>query len=146
MSKSGFRRIDVDQYDEEKFKDDQIVQDESGPDEQEVNGFLMSGNSLKALKSCLQNPLYRSKDAAMKSKAVLLAVRVLTSFKSSEISGAVESLDIQELDVLMKYIYKGFSLGLDGQQCGSLLSWHEKVTAKGGMGCIIRVLADRKRL
>ena len=146
MSKGGFRRIDVDQYDEEKFKDDQVEQDERGPDEQEVSQHLMSGNNVQALKVCLQNAPYRSKDQSVKEKSTLLAVRVLSSMKTSEIAGAIQSLSVEDLDTLMKYIYKGFSLGLDGQQCGCLLSWHEKVAAKGGMGCIIRVLSDRKRL
>ena len=146
MSKSTFRRIDVDQYDDEKFKDDLIEQDEKGPDEQEVNQHLMSGNNTQALKASLQTPPYQSKDSSIKESATQLVVRVISSMKTSEIAGALQSLNIEELDTLMKYIYKGFSLGLDGQQCGSLLSWHEKIVAKGGMGTIIRVLADRKRL
>lgn len=146
MSKGGFRRIDVDQYDDEKFNDDQVEQDERGPDEQEVSGYLMSGNNTQALKACLQSPPYQSKGSSVKESATHLVVRVLSSIKTSEIAGALQSLNIEELDVLMKYVYKGFALGLDGQQCGCLLSWHEKILAKGGMGTIIRVLADRKRL
>ena len=145
MSKGGFRRIDVDQYDEEKFNDDQLEQDASGPDEQQVNQFLLGGNNLDALKAALQNAPYRSKGNAA-VKATNLVVRVLSSVKSNEIPKTLDSLDIEESDTLMKYIYKGFSVGLDGQQCASLLAWHEKVVSKRGMGCIIRVLADRKRL
>ena len=59
--------------------------------------------------------------------ATMLAVRVLSSMKTSEITGAIQPLDIEEIDTLMKYIYKGFSMGLDGQQCACLLAWHEKV-------------------
>ncbi|CAK8674700.1 unnamed protein product [Clavelina lepadiformis] len=134
------------QYDEEKFKDDQIEQDGGGPDEQEVSQLLLSGKNSPALKASLQNPPYRSKDASVKDSSTLLVIRVLSSIKSNEISNALNTLSADELDALMKYIYKGFSMGLDGQQCGYLLTWHEKVAAKGGMGCIIRVLSDRKRL
>lgn len=48
MSKSvstgpkGFRRIDVDQYDEEKFNEDQLDLGDCGPDNQEVEQFLLS--------------------------------------------------------------------------------------------------------
>ena len=145
MSKGGFRRIDVDQYDEENFKDDQVEQNLAGPDEQQVSQFLLGGNNIEALKAALQSPPYRSKDASA-AKATNLVVRVLSSVKASDIPKALDSLSIEDLDTLLKYVYKGFSLGLDGQQCASLLSWHEKIVAKGGMGSIIRVLSDRKRL
>ena len=145
MSKGGFRRIDVDQYDEENFKEDQTEQNLAGPDEQQVSQFLLGGNNIEALKAALQNPPYRSKDASA-AKATNLVVRVLSSMKTSDIQNALQSLNVEDLDVLLKYVYKGFSLGLDGQQCACLLSWHEKIVAKGGMGSVIRVLTDRKRL
>jgi len=147
MSKNiAFRRIDVDQYDEEKFKEDQTDHADGGPDEQEVSNLLVSGNATQALKVCLQNPPVRTKNDGIKEKSAVLVVKVLSSIKTSEIPAALETLDMEDVDVLMKYIYKGFGLGLDGQQCGYLLTWHEKVLKKGGMGCIVRVLSDRKRL
>jgi actin related protein 2/3 complex subunit 5 len=63
----------------------------------------------------------------LQDKAVNLAIRVLTSFKTSEIDGAVKSLDSKLLDVLMKYIYRGFEFPTEGSSA-SLLTWHEKVT------------------
>lgn len=56
-----------------------------------------------------------------------LAIRVMTAFKSSEIDGAVKSLSSDLIDVLMKYIYRGFEFPSDGSSA-SLLTWHEKVT------------------
>nr|CAB3228129.1 SAGA-associated factor 29 homolog [Phallusia mammillata] len=142
----GFRRIDVDQYDEEKFNEDQVDQNDSGPDNQEVNQLLLGGNNAQALRTCLASLPVRTKDIATKENATLLTIRVLSSIKAGDVASTIQSLNIEELDAIMKYIYKGFSMNLDGQQCACLLTWHEKVTAKGGMGCIIRVLADRKRL
>ena len=55
-----------------------------------------------------------------------MAVRVLTSFKTMEIPAAVKSLDKKEVDVLMKYIYKGFEMPFDNSSA-ILLNWHEKV-------------------
>jgi len=49
MSKTGFRRIDVDQYDEEKFKDDQLDQADTGPDEDSVNQLLLGYPFMKAI-------------------------------------------------------------------------------------------------
>ena len=88
----------------------------------------------------------QTKDDAQKEKAAHLVVKVLSSIKSSEVQSAVKQLEVEEVDVLMKYIYKGFSMGLDGQQCGTLLQWHGKALQEGGKGCIVRVLSDRKRL
>lgn len=45
----------------------------------------------------------------------------------------------------MKYIYRGFEQPSDGSS-GHLLTWHEKVFAKGGVGSIVRVLTDKKRV
>ena len=150
MSKSstsrGFRKVDVDQYDEDNFKDELDETHESGPDEQEVTGYLMQGKNSNAFKAALLNPPVNTKNTAAKDAAAQLVLRVLTSMKSSEIQSAVDSCDTDTLDVLMKYIYKNFSLGIDGQNCASLLTWHEKVVAKAGVGCIVRVLTDRKRL
>lgn len=48
------------------------------------------------------------------------------------------------IDVLMKYIYRGFEIPSEGSS-GHLLQWHEKVFARGGIGCINRVLSDTHR-
>jgi len=53
-------------------------------------------------------------------------MRVLLSFKSSDIEGAVRTLDQNRLDTLMKYIYRGFEFPSEGSSA-QLLTWHEKV-------------------
>ena len=53
-------------------------------------------------------------------------LKVLTSFKSSEIEAAVKSLDRNGVDLLMKYIYRGFEKPSDNSSA-VLLQWHEKV-------------------
>lgn len=95
-------------------------------------------------------------------------VRVLSSFKSSDIEKAVSSLDRAGVDLLMKYIYRGFERPSDNSSA-VLLQWHEKVPtlphlsapavpipsafylrlsfqalAVGGVGSIIRVMTARK--
>lgn len=53
-------------------------------------------------------------------------MRVLKSFpNSTEIDNAVKSLDQNSVDVLMKYIYKGFER--EPRDSSQLLTWHEKV-------------------
>ena len=53
-------------------------------------------------------------------------MRVLLSFKSSDIDAAVRTLDQNRLDTLMKYIYRGFEFPSEGSSA-QLLTWHEKV-------------------
>lgn len=55
-----------------------------------------------------------------------MVLRVLTSFKSSDIEPAVKSLDKNGVDLLMKYIYRGFEKPSDNSSA-ILLQWHEKV-------------------
>ena len=59
--------------------------------------------------------------------------------------GILSSLDRSLLDVLMKYIYRGFEKPSE-KSSNVLLLWHEKVYNIGGVGCIVRVLTDRKRV
>lgn len=76
--------------------------------------------------------------------ALNLTLRVLLAIKTSQIEEAVNALDRDLVDVLMKYIYRGFETPSEGSSC-HLLVWHEKAYALGGVGSIMRVLSDTKR-
>lgn len=81
----------------------------------------------------------------MQDNALNTTLRVLLSIKSSQMDQAVDALEQNDLlDVLMKYIYRGFEIPSEGSS-GHLLQWHEKAFAKGGVGCIVRVLSDTNR-
>lgn len=55
-------------------------------------------------------------------------VTILNSTKSSEIPNIVKSLNPDQQDTLMKYLYKGMGMPGWGDVSGSvLLGWHEKV-------------------
>ncbi|XP_071947409.1 actin-related protein 2/3 complex subunit 5-C-like [Antedon mediterranea] len=168
---SMFRKVDVDEFDENKFQDDQVEgQDSSGPDESEIQrllnkyplfcmhkklGLVIFSNalsrpicfntkqSIEALQAVLKNPPLNTKNQAVKDKTFSLVVRVLSSFKTSDIDSGINALDDDSKDVLMKYIYRGFAEPSENT-CGILLSWHEKVVAVGELGIIIRCLTDRK--
>ncbi|KAK2506821.1 hypothetical protein MC885_021218 [Smutsia gigantea] len=81
--------------------------------------------------------------SALSERAQGVVLKVLTNFKSSEIEQAVQSLDRNGIDLLMKYIYKGFEKPTENSSA-VLLQWHEKALAVGGLGSIIRVLTARK--
>lgn len=148
-SSSAFRKIDIDQYNEDNYKEDEAPDAQSnaqaGPDEQEVNHLLNQGKNVDALKIVLRAAPIGSKCQSVKDATSALVMRVLLAVKASEIEKAVGSLDRDSVDVLMKYIYRGFESPSEGSS-GHLLAWHEKAYAAGGVGSIVRVMTDRKRV
>uniref|UniRef100_A0A8C5SRM0 Actin-related protein 2/3 complex subunit 5 n=1 Tax=Laticauda laticaudata TaxID=8630 RepID=A0A8C5SRM0_LATLA len=102
-----------------------------------------TGDLLRAFHAALQNSPVNTKNPVAKEQAQEVVLKVLTSFKSSEIEQAVNSLDSSGIDLLMKYIYKGFEKPTENSSA-ILLQWHEKALAIGGLGSIVRVLTARK--
>ncbi|KAF4519297.1 hypothetical protein B566_EDAN005235 [Ephemera danica] len=166
-SSSAFRKIDVDQYNEDNYKEDDQGELQSppiGPDEAEVNTMLsqypfhiltlcfsfFSLYNIKyrklvdALKTVLRNAPLGSKNQQLKDAALALTMRVLLTVKTSQVEEVVSALEPELVDVLMKYVYKGFEMPSEGSS-GQLLVWHEKAFAAGGLGSIMRVLTDSKR-
>ncbi|XP_064238306.1 actin-related protein 2/3 complex subunit 5-like protein, partial [Aotus nancymaae] len=138
---SRFCRVDIDEFDENKFVDEQeeevaAAAAEPGPDPSEVDGILRQGDMLRAFHAGLRNSPVNAKDQAVKERAQGVVLKVLTNFKSSEIEQAVQSLDRNGVDLLMKYIYKGFEKPTENSS-SVLLQWHEKALAVGGLGSII---------
>ena len=72
-------------------------------------------------------------------------MRVLLSIKQNQVDAIVKELDSDQRDILMRYIYRGFEIPSEGSS-GHLLIWHEKVFEISGVGSIVRVLTDRKRV
>lgn len=143
VSSARFRKVDVDEYDENKFVDEEDGGDgQAGPDEGEVDSCLPQGNMTAALKSP-PPPTINTKSQAVKDCAGSYVLKVLISFKANDIEKAVQSLDKNGVDLLMKYIYKGFESPSDNSSA-VLLQWHEKALAEGGVGSIVRVLTARK--
>ncbi|CAB1332435.1 unnamed protein product, partial [Coregonus sp. 'balchen'] len=92
---SRFRKLDIDEFDENKFVDDHDeAGDNQGPDGAEIDNLIRQ----YPLRSC----------RCPHERALVIVLRVLTSFKSSDIEPAVKSLDRSGVDLLMKYIYRGF--------------------------------------
>jgi actin related protein 2/3 complex subunit 5 len=98
---------------------------------------------VEALKVCLEDPPVGTKDKALKERNFNVVLDVLTRFRAADVEKAVKGLSTEQIDVLMKYIYRGFANPTENS-CGILLSWHDKAVAAGGLGAIVRVLTDRK--
>uniref|UniRef100_A0A336KR97 Actin-related protein 2/3 complex subunit 5 n=1 Tax=Culicoides sonorensis TaxID=179676 RepID=A0A336KR97_CULSO len=141
---SAFRKIDVDAYNEDNFKEEEQIDQKLGPDENEVTNMLNQGKNVEALKFVLQNAPLGCKNQQIKDQALNLTLRVLLTIKSTQMDAAINQLETDLLDVLMKYIYRGFEIPSEGSS-GHLLQWHEKVFAKTGYGSITRVLCDSSR-
>lgn len=141
---SAFRKIDVDQYNEDNFKDDEQENQQGGIDENEINTLLNQSKHNEALKFCLENAPLFSKNQQLKDQALHVTLRVLLAIKPSQIESALDSLNPELIDTLMKYVYRGFEFPSDGSS-GHLLQWHEKVFVRAGVGSIVRVLADTAR-
>uniref|UniRef100_A0A7N4UXR8 Actin-related protein 2/3 complex subunit 5 n=1 Tax=Sarcophilus harrisii TaxID=9305 RepID=A0A7N4UXR8_SARHA len=134
---SRFRKVDIDEFDENKFVDEQeeaaaAAAAEPGPDSDpdpgEVDSLLRQGDMLRAFHAALRNSPVNAKNQAVKERAQGVVLKVLTNFKSSEIEQAVQSLDRNGIDLLMKYIYKGFEKPTENSSA-VLLQWHEKLTS-----------------
>ncbi|CAK1603200.1 unnamed protein product [Parnassius mnemosyne] len=145
-SSSAFRKIDIDQYNEDNFKEDEAESSgPTGPDEGEICALLNQGRSIEALKLVLNNAPIGSTNQQVKDNALAVTLKVLLAIKSAQIEEAVGNLSRDDIDILMKYIYRGFEYPSEGSS-GHLLLWHEKAYNVGGSGCIVRVLSDRLRV
>nr|SVE90241.1 EOG090X0HLA [Daphnia sinensis]SVE92120.1 EOG090X0HLA [Daphnia sinensis] len=110
-----------------------------------IDQSIWGTDNIEALKTVLRNAPISSRNQMVKDAALNVVMQVLLSMKSSQIEEAVNALDRDHLDILMKYIYRGFETPSEGSS-GQLLAWHEKVHAVAGVGCIVRVLTDKKRV
>ncbi len=77
--------------------------------------------------------------------------KVLSQLSESDIPNAINALDNETSDILMKYLYR-----LMGQQrektekekfnYALVLKFHAQLVEKAGVGSIVRVLTDRKQV
>ncbi|KAK9301091.1 hypothetical protein QLX08_006429 [Tetragonisca angustula] len=145
-SASTFRKIDVDQYSDNNFREEDAdggIGGPTGPDENEIL-TLLSQYPFQALISVLRSAPLGCKNQQVKDNARNLTLKVLLSIKSTQIDDCLGQLDRDLLDVLMKYIYRGFEIPTEGSS-SHLLTWHEKVYNISGVGSIVRAFADSKR-
>ena len=190
MANINYRTVNVDAYDPESSVNFDIASvlpsslpasstsAESAQIAQQVRQLLRAGDSVGALQSALETaPL--AGDEQAKQVHLSTVLEVLQGIRQSEASRILNDMLKQPggsalADTLMKYIYKGMSVGAGGsgkgmspQGTGSgggfsqvqarnfgeggggqtmsvLLSWHEKLVEIVGVGGIVRVMSDRR--
>jgi len=150
---NAFRKIDVDAFNEDNFRDEDTAG--TGPQpgqggavasEAQIGTWIQEGKTVEALQALLSQAPISNKNQQEKDAALALVMRVLLSIKSANaVDSAVKKLDPDQRDVLMKYIYRGFENPSEGSSA-HLLLWHEKVFEEAGVGSIVRVLTDRKKV
>ena len=147
-----FRTLDVDNYCEDIYKDDQDAADTPGPVSEVgdiadtlVESLLSEGKAAEALSHVLASTGLGIKNKETREANLGVAMRVMMAIKTSQIEGAVAELDNENRDILMKIIYRGFENPSEGSS-GQLLVWHEKVFAVSGVGSIVRVMTDKKTI
>ncbi|CBQ71129.1 related to subunit of the Arp2/3 complex [Sporisorium reilianum SRZ2] len=154
----NFRKIDIDQYDEDAITNEELVEpfpksaDQALADAKaksaEVRTLIGRGDTAGALTLVLSDYPYGPNVEDAKHLTLQSLLEIVNSTKSSDIANAVKAISIDQRDALMKYLYKGLELGGEGEgiNCAVLLGWHERLTEVAGTGCIVRVMADRRRV
>ncbi|GJE93006.1 arp2/3 complex subunit [Phanerochaete sordida] len=151
----NFRKIDIDQYDEDVLLDSELyeadprdpaqVLDDTKQKATAVRSSLSKGDIVGALTLVLADAPYGPNVEEAKNLNLQTLVTILNSTKATEIPGVVRGLSQDTQDTLMKYLYKGMGLPGWGDVSGSvLLGWHEKLTEVAGTGCIVRAMTDRR--
>eukprot|EP00164_Ancoracysta_twista_P001283 GFYU01001682.1.p1 GENE.GFYU01001682.1~~GFYU01001682.1.p1 ORF type:complete len:143 (+),score=40.52 GFYU01001682.1:33-461(+) len=111
--------------------------------DKEVTNLIGLSQTEKALQVALEDPPYLSKVAETKDVAAKAVLNAIGAIKDSEIDKVLGTMSLDQCDVLMKYIYRGLA---SDANAASLLKWHAKVKDKAGLGCIVRVLAERRNV
>jgi len=113
--------------------------------EDSANQALSAGRGKEVIPEVLTNSYagvrIGSKNQALKDRNADVMMKLLTSVKEPGVKAIVDGLDEDQVDVLMKYIYR---LLATGENSNILLKWHECAFEKGGLGCIVRAISERR--
>lgn len=108
---------------------------------EDVTSLIQAGKYSEALKLVMKHSVSVGRKHPLRDQVAELMLRVILNVRSSEIESVVNTLDLDEIDVLMRYIYYGFEHPVEGSSA-YLLTWHDKACNRGGVGSIVRVLTE----
>ncbi|KAF9040098.1 actin-related protein ARPC5 [Panaeolus papilionaceus] len=153
----AFRKIDVDQYDEDVIQESELYEADPRPPAEvledarqrqgAVRSLLAKNDISGALTVILENAPYGPNVEDAKNLTLQTLLTILNTTKSTDITNIIKTLSPDTQDTLMKYLYKGMGMPGWGDISGSvLLGWHEKLTEVAGVGSIVRTMTDRRRV
>ncbi|BGP57936.1 hypothetical protein JCM8202_004631 [Rhodotorula sphaerocarpa] len=162
MAPLDFRRINVDQYDEDRIdpaslyapdpRDPAQVLADAQQTDKQVRSLVQRGDTAGALAEALAEGRWPYGDDARgaeisqaKSTALATVLSILNQTRSTDIPQLVQALSPDQHVLLMKYLYKAME-NLGDTSGNVVLGWHEKLTEVAGIGCIVRVMSDRRRV
>ena len=102
---------------------------------------LNAGRGKEAIGDVLTNNIVGCKNPSLKDRNADVMMKLLTSVKEAGVKSVVDTLNEDQVDVLMKYVYR---LLATGENSTILLKWHECAFDKGGLGCIVRAICERR--
>ncbi|SCU95820.1 LAME_0F13630g1_1 [Lachancea meyersii CBS 8951] len=148
-----WRRIDIDAFDPDSGRLNAedltppnlkvVSASEIEPRISQLRSAATSGDFASALQLVTNDPPYGA-DETTKTRYFEAVLSVLTQVRQAEIANLVKQLSLKQVDVLIKYLYKGMSVPEGQKQGGILLSWFEKVTQNSGVAPVVRYLSDRR--
>lgn len=153
MSTIDWRRIDVDQYDpENQYEQDDLPDLKPNVTIADINnltqairGLIQRQEVVSGIMTLVEYAPYGAADDVR--EAFLKSVfELLTSAKLSDIPGVVKGLDLDTVDVVVKFVYSLMAKEWSLKQSGLLLVWLDKITESVGEGPIIRYLSDPYKL
>eukprot|EP00475_Leptophrys_vorax_P046245 TRINITY_DN9866_c0_g1_i1.p1 TRINITY_DN9866_c0_g1~~TRINITY_DN9866_c0_g1_i1.p1 ORF type:complete len:167 (+),score=10.78 TRINITY_DN9866_c0_g1_i1:75-503(+) len=106
-----------------------------------VEAMVSEGRIAEAIKAAVTDPPFRTRSQACKDANWDVVRKAILSV--ADVDDAIAGLKSEGCDTLMRYVYRGLSTG-EPALCAASLRVHEKLTEKAGLGCIMRVLADKK--
>ncbi|KAI8885428.1 ARP2/3 complex 16 kDa subunit (p16-Arc) [Backusella circina FSU 941] len=149
----SWRKIDIDQYEEDAYTEDEILNEFSTgltPEQvtaatqtrsTDVRNMITRGDLNNALNRALEEPPRGRHLEQAKEESTRTVTDVLNQFRAVDIPEVVKSLGPEQQDNLMFYLYAGMAKP-ELYNSTVLLTWHEKLTEVAGTGCIVRVMAD----
>ncbi|GMG39275.1 unnamed protein product [Ambrosiozyma monospora] len=146
-----WRRIDVDAYDpDQQYQPDPIdvpvyTLQALEPKLQQIRGLLSRGSALDSLRLAIDSPPYAD-EPSVKKQYLLGVLEVLNNIKQTEINGVIKQLSLDEIDVLIKFVYSLMALKEGQKSGGVLLGWFDKTIEAVGEGPIVRYLSDPLKL
>ncbi|KAI3389588.1 hypothetical protein SNEBB_009877 [Seison nebaliae] len=150
MSNTSFRQVDVDRIQRiDKENDQDNNSTVKVADTKLIERYILQKNYKDALIEVLSNSVTSKTDQTVWKASMENFLRIIGCVSEKEITQLLDAIyekDRKLVDNLLKYVYKGFEFSTDGITPSHLLSWHQKIYKKCGVGSIIRVLTDRHRL